>query len=264
MAGPTEIKSIGIIGAGQMGNGIAHIAALSGFEIKLLDSDQDALRGAIETIDRNMERQVRRSIVSDSDRAAALGRIKTGHDYAMFKSCGIVIEAVLLTGMRIDVEALSLTWPQVDFDKGMITIGQTKTEAGTGREIPLDSSVVQRLRMHYLEQAETKLSMAGDWNPLELVFCNAAGNHISLVNLRSRVFRRVRERAGLPQTLTFHGLRYNFGSHLLSLGVDIAKISKLMGHANPGITWEIYMHEIPDDHQKAREAIGRLAVPFTG
>ena len=177
---------------------------------------------------------------------------------------GIIIETVLLTGMRIEVEALNLTWPQVDFDKGMITIGQTKTEAGTGREIPLDSSVVQRLRMHYLEQAETKLSMAGDWNPLELVFCNAAGNHISLVNLRSRVFRRVRERAGLPQTLTFHGLRYNFGSHLLSLGVDIAKISKLMGHANPGITWEIYMHEIPDDHQKAREAIGRLAVPFTG
>ena len=87
------IKTIGVIGAGQMGNGIAHIAALSGFEIKLLDSDQDALRGAIETIDRNMERQVRRSIVSDSDRAAALGRIKTGHDYAMFKSCGIVIEA---------------------------------------------------------------------------------------------------------------------------------------------------------------------------
>ncbi len=87
------IQKIGIIGAGQMGNGIAHIAALSGFEIKLLDSNKDALRKAIETIDRNMERQVRRSIVSDSDRAAALGRIETGHDYAMFKDCDIVIEA---------------------------------------------------------------------------------------------------------------------------------------------------------------------------
>ena len=87
------IQKIGIIGAGQMGNGIAHIAALSGFEIKLLDSNKDALRKAIETIDRNMERQVRRSIVSDSDRAQALKRIETGHDYALFETCDIVIEA---------------------------------------------------------------------------------------------------------------------------------------------------------------------------
>ncbi len=87
------IKIIGVIGAGQMGNGIAHIASLSGFEVKLLDSNEDALHKAVATIDRNMERQVRRSIVSDSDRAAALGRIETGHDYAMFESCDIVIEA---------------------------------------------------------------------------------------------------------------------------------------------------------------------------
>lgn len=87
------IKTIGIIGAGQMGNGIAHVAALAGFDIKLLDNNSDALKSAIQIIDRNMDRQVKRSIVSETDRSTALGRIETGTDYALFGDCDIVIEA---------------------------------------------------------------------------------------------------------------------------------------------------------------------------
>ncbi len=87
------IKTIGIIGAGQMGNGIAHVAALSGFDIKLLDIDPTALDAAIGTINRNLDRQVKRSIVSDADMSAAMGRIETSSDYAIFKACDIVIEA---------------------------------------------------------------------------------------------------------------------------------------------------------------------------
>ncbi len=87
------IKTIGIIGAGQMGNGIAHVGALSGFDIKLLDIDTEALQKAVQIIDRNMDRQVKRSIVSESDRSTALGRIQTGTDYALFSDCDIVIEA---------------------------------------------------------------------------------------------------------------------------------------------------------------------------
>ena len=179
------------------------------------------------------------------------------------ESGGIIIETVLLTGMRIDVETLSLTWPQVDFDNGTITIGRTKTDAGTGRVIPLDPDLAHGLRGYRTEQSETKLSTPGVWNTQDLVFCNGAGNRMSLVNLRTRVFRRVKERAGLPQSLTFQNLRHNFGSHLLSLGVPITTISKMLGHANPGITWAIYMHEIPDDHQVVREAIASLGVPFS-
>jgi len=87
------IKTIGIIGAGQMGNGIAHVAALAGFDIKLLDNNSDALKSAIRIIDRNIDRQVKRSIVSETDRSTALGRIETGTDYALFGDCDIVIEA---------------------------------------------------------------------------------------------------------------------------------------------------------------------------
>lgn len=87
------IKTIGIIGAGQMGNGIAHVAALAGFDIKLLDNNSDALKSAVQIIDRNMDRQVKRSIVSEADRSTALGRIETGTDYALFSDCDFVIEA---------------------------------------------------------------------------------------------------------------------------------------------------------------------------
>ena len=87
------IKIIGIIGAGQMGNGIAHVGALSGLDVRLLDISEDALKAAIGNIDRNLDRQVKRSIVSVADRVAAMSRIKTSTNYDVFKVCDIVIEA---------------------------------------------------------------------------------------------------------------------------------------------------------------------------
>jgi 3-hydroxybutyryl-CoA dehydrogenase len=88
-----QIKTIGIIGAGQMGNGIAHVGALAGRDIRLLDVEQDQLDKAVAVIEGNMERQVRREVISADDKATALARIKTGLDYAMFGDCDMVIEA---------------------------------------------------------------------------------------------------------------------------------------------------------------------------
>ena len=87
------IKSIGVIGAGQMGNGIAHVGALAGLEVRIVDVSEDALKRAMETIDQNMQRQVRRGMIQDEERKAALKRIKTGTDYALFKDSDIVVEA---------------------------------------------------------------------------------------------------------------------------------------------------------------------------
>jgi len=87
------IKTIGVIGAGQMGNGIAHVFAASGFDVKLVDLSQDQLDAALATINKNMDRQVKRSLLSEDDKASALGRIETGVDYALFGGCDFVIEA---------------------------------------------------------------------------------------------------------------------------------------------------------------------------
>ena len=87
------IKTVGVIGAGQMGSGIAHVCALSGLDVKLSDLSGDRLTKAIDIIGKNIGRQVARGKVSEQDKSAAMGRIKTGTDYAMFNECDMVIEA---------------------------------------------------------------------------------------------------------------------------------------------------------------------------
>ncbi|MDF2764200.1 MAG: 3-hydroxybutyryl-CoA dehydrogenase [Rhodospirillales bacterium] len=87
------IKSMGVIGAGQMGNGIAHVGALAGLEVRIVDVSEEAVKRALDTIDQNMQRQVRRGMIQDEERKAALKRIKAGTDYALLKDSDIVIEA---------------------------------------------------------------------------------------------------------------------------------------------------------------------------
>jgi 3-hydroxybutyryl-CoA dehydrogenase len=93
VAEPPEIARVGVIGAGQMGNGIAHVCALAGLDVRLLDARQDALDRGMATISRNMDRQVNRTLISGEDKLEALARIHPGLEYAMFDDCDLVIEA---------------------------------------------------------------------------------------------------------------------------------------------------------------------------
>jgi len=88
------IRNIGVIGAGQMGNGIAHVCALAAYDVQIADVSADVLERARGTIDRNISRQVARGRVSEDDKQAAMKRIHTGTDYGIFKDCDVVIEAV--------------------------------------------------------------------------------------------------------------------------------------------------------------------------
>jgi 3-hydroxybutyryl-CoA dehydrogenase len=88
-----EIARIGVVGAGQMGGGIAQVAAQTGFDVRLLDVDQARLDGAMERIKIGLERLAKRGTIRDGEVHAALARIKTGLDYAMFDESELVIEA---------------------------------------------------------------------------------------------------------------------------------------------------------------------------
>jgi 3-hydroxybutyryl-CoA dehydrogenase len=88
-----SIRTIGVIGAGQMGSGIAHVCALAGYEVRLADVDPKALEQAISVIDRNLARQVSRGRISDAEKSAAMNHIKTGTQYDLFGDCDVVIEA---------------------------------------------------------------------------------------------------------------------------------------------------------------------------
>src|SRR6202011_2564308 len=87
------IRKIGIIGAGQMGSGIAHVAALSGFEVKLNDLSADRVKAGIATINGNMARQVSRKRITEEERQAALKRISPAETFDAFSDCDLVIEA---------------------------------------------------------------------------------------------------------------------------------------------------------------------------
>ena len=90
---PPDIQQVGIIGAGQMGSGIAHVCALAGFPVTVVDIKQDALSKAVAVMARNMERQVNRSVITSDDRDAALARITTSTEYGAFANADLVIEA---------------------------------------------------------------------------------------------------------------------------------------------------------------------------
>src|SRR2546423_7588476 len=88
-----DIKTVGVLGAGTMGNGIAHVFAKSGFQVLLCDVQQGFLERALETIGKNLEREVAKSKISAGDRQAALQRIRPTTDLASLKSCDFIVEA---------------------------------------------------------------------------------------------------------------------------------------------------------------------------
>ena len=88
-----NIQKIGVIGSGQMGSGIAHVCAQSGFDVFMLDMNDDALASGMARIEKGMARLVSRETISADDMTAAMARISTGTDYASFSDCDMVIEA---------------------------------------------------------------------------------------------------------------------------------------------------------------------------
>ncbi len=87
------IRTIGIIGAGQMGNGIAHVAAVAGFEVRLHDLAEERINAALATIDGNMARQVAKGAIGDEIRRDAMAKIVAAPGLEGLADCDLVIEA---------------------------------------------------------------------------------------------------------------------------------------------------------------------------
>ena len=88
-----DIRKIGIVGAGQMGNGIAHVCALAGYDVTMTDISDAAMKRAMEVIERNLSRQVASGKITENDKAAALGRITRTGNLADIGASDLVIEA---------------------------------------------------------------------------------------------------------------------------------------------------------------------------
>ena len=88
-----EIKTVGIVGAGQMGNGIAHVLSLAGYDVLVNDISQEALKSGMATISANMERQVSRGKITEKDHMAAIARMTTTTNLTDLGQSDLVIEA---------------------------------------------------------------------------------------------------------------------------------------------------------------------------
>ncbi|MBK4722099.1 3-hydroxybutyryl-CoA dehydrogenase [Azospirillum sp. YIM DDC1] len=89
----STIKKIGIIGAGQMGSGIAHVCAQAGYEVVISDISAEILQKSVAAISKNMDRQVQKGKLSEADKTAAIARISTGSDLSVFHDADLVVEA---------------------------------------------------------------------------------------------------------------------------------------------------------------------------
>jgi len=90
-----EIRTVGVIGSGQMGNGIAHVAAAAGCTVLLADLDERLLERGLAAIEKNLSREVAKGRRTEEEKAAALGRLRTTTDLAGFDLADVVIEAIV-------------------------------------------------------------------------------------------------------------------------------------------------------------------------
>ena len=89
------IKKVGVIGSGQMGNGIAHVAALAGFDVVLNDVSAERLKSALATVNGNLSRQVTKKIITEDERTRALAHITTTETLDGLADCDLVIETAV-------------------------------------------------------------------------------------------------------------------------------------------------------------------------
>lgn len=130
------IRRVGVIGAGTMGNGIAHVFARSGFTVVLADVEQRFLDRGLATIAKNLDREVAKSKITAEDKASTLGRISAVVDRAQLVDCGLVIEAAT---EKFEIKAEIFRdldrrmKPEVILASNTSSISITKIAALTGR-----------------------------------------------------------------------------------------------------------------------------------
>ena len=131
-----DIKTVGVVGAGTMGNGIAHVFALSGYDVKLADVSEGYLERALKTIEKNLGRQAKKGIISEEDIPKVLSRITTTTNLEDFADVDFVVEAVFEDeGVKRDIfnRLGEITRPEVVLTSNTSSISITRLASYSGR-----------------------------------------------------------------------------------------------------------------------------------
>lgn len=130
------IQTVGIIGAGTMGNGIAQACAVSGIDVVMVDISEAAVQKGVATVSGSLDRLIKKEKLTEAEKTAALARIKTSTDYAALKGAQLVIEAAT-ENYELKVKILKQLDALLDADVIVATntssISITQLAAVTGR-----------------------------------------------------------------------------------------------------------------------------------
>jgi len=182
-------------------------------------------------------------IVKLLDAAEPLRRSKTGE--AITNNYRLLIKTAIFTGMRSG-EIRGLQWGDIDWNSSEVHVRrswkegafhQPKTQASF-RRIDLPKFLMTELR---------EWRLACPKGEYDLVFPNLSGNPTGSTNLLRRGFYPALRRAGIRK-IRFHDLRHTYASLLIANGEDVVRVSRLLGHASPTITLNVYSHMLPKDH----------------
>ena len=180
-------------------------------------------------------------------------------------------QLAIVTGMR-EGELLGLQWKDIQWHRGMLQVRRQavyrtsegmvfttpKTKAGL-RTIKLGESTLQQLRAHRERQQATAQYVGTDWSDLDVVFSSARGKPIYQTVLNEE-YKKVLAASGVKK-IRFHDLRHTAASLMLNYGVPVVVVSKILGHANPSITMNIYAHLITSQQHQAAQIMEELVVP---
>jgi len=131
-----QIRKVGIIGAGQMGNGIAHVCALAGYDVLLNDAARDRIETALATINGNLARQVKSGKITEEQRTKALERISGADKYEALEDCDLVIESAVEDEQikrKIFAELSKIVKPEALLGTNTSSISVTRLASSTNR-----------------------------------------------------------------------------------------------------------------------------------
>jgi integrase len=149
---------------------------------------------------------------------------------------------------------VGLRWGDVDLERGVLRVGRRRTKTAAGaRTLRLPAVVEAALRTHRARQNQRRLRAGDRWRDGGFVFDRGDGRSMSPKSVGD-AFRRSVRRAGLPH-IRLHDLRHGFASLLSRAGIPVKTMSIMLGHANVGITLDLYTHlELADQAAAAVDA----------
>ncbi|HKG75370.1 MAG TPA: 3-hydroxybutyryl-CoA dehydrogenase [Aestuariivirgaceae bacterium] len=131
-----QIRKVGVIGAGQMGNGIAHVCALAGYDVLLNDMTRERIEGALATINGNLARQVKSGKITEEERSKALKRIGPAERFDDLEDCDLVIESAVedeQVKRKIFAELSKVVKPEGLLGTNTSSISVTRLASSTNR-----------------------------------------------------------------------------------------------------------------------------------